>query len=217
MKNEKFYGTEPKGHCPFEQAAGALGRGRWALGERACGRRWACVGARAGAAGAWAGAAGVRAQGAAAGGALCRLGERQQRAGRAAGWASAAGVRAQRQAERVAGWASGSSAQGARQAGRAATGRAGARAGMAWARRGVRLGARCARGTAGLGVAWALDGWQTGPAGPVLMHCAPGSVLARFLDPVRLGIFPSHQMNTVHYKINFFFKKKYLLNSNKIK
>ena len=26
----------------------------WALGERACGRRWACVGARAGAAGSWA-------------------------------------------------------------------------------------------------------------------------------------------------------------------
>ena len=30
MKNEKFYGTEPKGYCPFEQAAGALGR--WGLG-----------------------------------------------------------------------------------------------------------------------------------------------------------------------------------------
>ena len=95
--------------------------------------------------------------------------------------------------------------QGAR--GAQATG-AGARAGMAWARRGARLGARCARGTASLGVAWVLDGWQTGPAGPVLVHCAPGSVLARFLDPVRLGIFPSHQMNIVHYKIIFFFSKK---------
>ena len=60
-------------------------------------------------------------------------------------------------------------------------------------------------------------GWQTGPAGPVLVHCAPGSVLARFLDPVRLGIFLSHQMNIVHYKIKIFRKKKYLLNSNKIK
>ena len=54
---------------------------------------------------------------------------------------------------------------------------------------------------------------QAGPAGPVLVHCAPGSVLARFLDPVRLGIFLSHQMNTVHCKINFFFfekKKKFI-------
>ena len=127
-------------------------------------------------------------QGAAAGGARGRLGERQQRAGRAAGWAS--GSRARR-------------ARGARRR-RAA----GARAGMAWARRGERLSARCARGTAGLGVAWALDGWQTGPAGPVLVHCAPGSVLARFFDPVRLGIFLSHQMNIVHYKIKLFSKKK---------
>ena len=35
---------------------------------------------------------------------------------------------------------------------------AGARAGTAWASRGARLGAWCARGMAGLGVAWALDG-----------------------------------------------------------
>ena len=175
-KRKKIYGTEPKGYCPFEQAAGALGR--WCAGALG---RWACVGARAG-------AAGARAQGAAVGGARGRLGERQKRTGRAAGWAS--GSRARR-------------ARGARRR-RAA----GARAGMAWARRGARLGARCARGTAGLGVAWALDGWQTGPAGPVLVHCAPGSVLARFLDSVRLGIFLSHQMNTVHCKINFFRKKK---------
>ena len=60
-------------------------------------------------------------------------------------------------------------------------------------------------------------GAQAGPAGPVLVHCAPGLVLARFLDPVRLSIFLSHQMNTVHCKINFFRKKKYLLNSNKMK
>ena len=48
---------------------------------------------------------------------------------------------------------------------------------------------------------WARGmGAQAGPAGPVLVHCAPGSVLARFLDPVRLGIFLSHQMNTFHCK-----------------
>ena len=58
-------------------------------------------------------------------------------------------------------------------------------------------------------------GEQAGPVGPVLVHCARGSVLARFLDPVRLGIFLSHQMNTVHCKINF--QKKNLLNSNKNK
>ena len=35
-------------------------------------------------------------------------------------------------------------------------------------------------------------------------------------SPFRLGIFPSHLMNTVHCKINFR-KKKYLLNLIKIK
>ena len=78
-------------------------------------------------------------------------------------------------------------------------GRAG-RAGTAWAR-GWAHGARRAR------PAWAWPerwmGAQAGPAGPVLVHCAPGLVLARFLDPVRLGICLSHQMNTVHCKINF--------------
>ena len=62
--------------------AGALG---WALGERACGRRWACVGARAGAASSWArGRKAQRVCGAgrrAAGGARGRLGERQQARG----------------------------------------------------------------------------------------------------------------------------------------
>ena len=48
--------------------------------------------------------------------------------------------------------------------------------------------------------------WMGAQAGPVLVHCAPGSVLVRFLDPVRLGIFLSHQMNTVHCKIIFFLK-----------
>ena len=75
---------------------------------------------------------------------------------------------------------------------------------MAWALDGCALGARSA---------WAWPGrWmgaQAGPAGPVLVHCAPCSVLAWFLDSVRLGIFLSHQMNTVHCKINFR-KKKFI-------
>ena len=54
--------------------------------------------------------------------------------------------------------------------------------------------------------AWARAAWAClcAQAGPVLVHCAPGSVLARFLDPVRLGIFLSHLMNTVHCQVNFF-------------
>ena len=67
MKNEKFYGTEPKGYCPFEQAVGALGR--WGVGALGRGR-WAS-GRAAGAGRAWA-----RGH-AAAGGASGRLGERQ--------------------------------------------------------------------------------------------------------------------------------------------
>ena len=91
----------------------------------------------------------------------------------------------------------GAQATGGRRAGRhgvSAQGRAAGRTVRAWHGRSGR----------GLGA----GGWQTGPAGPVLVHCAPGSVLARFLDPVRLGIFLSHQMNIVHYKIKFFRKKK---------
>ena len=90
---------------------------------------------------------------------------------------------------------------------------AGARAGTAWAR-GWAHGARRAR------PAWAWPGrWmgaQAGPAGPVLVHCAPCLVLARFLDPVRLGIFLSHQMNIVHCKINFRKKKTFFFKLNKI-
>ena len=83
------------------------------------------------------------------------------------------------------------------------------------------VGARGAgRGRAGR-AAWAWPGrWmgaQAGPAGPVLVHCAPGSVLARFLDPVRLGIFLSHQMNTVHCKIKFFSKNKLIFIKFKLK
>ena len=67
------------------------------------------------------------------------------------------------------------------------------------------------RGARGGRSAWAWPGRLMGAqAGPVLVHCAPGSVLAQFLDPVRLGIFLSHQMNTVHYKIIFFSKKKFI-------
>ena len=97
----------------------------------------------------------------------------------------------------------GSSAQGARDA--QATG--GRRAG----RHGVDAQGRAAGSTerAGHGRPGRSMGAQAGPAGPVLVHCAPGSVLARFLDPVRLGIFLSHQMNTVHCKIIFFFKNIY--------
>ena len=61
---------------------------------------------------------------------------------------------------------------------------AGARVGTAWARRGARQGARSARGTAGLGVAWALEGCAGWVNWAKLVHCAPGSVLTRFLDPV---------------------------------
>ena len=167
-----------------------------------------------------------------------------QGAGRA--WArgralQACGRRGQRQAERAAGWASGSSGrQSARQAGLAAAarrvrGRLGERQQGAQGARGAQatggrragrhgVGAqgraagrtvRAGHGQPGRGLG--AGGWQTGPAGPVLVHCAPGSVLARFLDPVRLGIFLSHQMNIVHYKIKFFRKKNYLIKSNKIK
>ena len=177
---------------------------RWALGWVRRQGRWACW--------RWGAGLGVQAR-------------RQQalgRAGTARACANGRGARRRarraRQAERAAGWASGSSAQGARQAGRAAAGRAGCAGragdgrqarGQAWrGRAGARGWARTVRaghGRPGRGLG--AGGWQTGPAGPVLVHYAPGSVLARFLDPVRLGIFLSHQMNIVHYKIKFFRKK----------
>ena len=80
--------------------------------------------------------------------------------------------------------------------------------GQAWrGRAGARGWAHDARGTrpAWAWPAWAWPGrWMGAQAGPVLVHSAPGSVLARFLDPVRLGIFLSHQLNTVHCKIKIF-------------
>ena len=130
--------------------------------------------------------------------------------GRAGGRCKHAGAGGQRQAERAAGWASGSSAQGARQAGRAAAGRAGderqAR-GQAW--RGGAGARGWAQGARGARPAWAWPGrWMVADWASWASFGAPGSVLARFLDPVRLGIFLSHQMNIVHYKINFFFFEK---------
>ena len=62
----------------------------------------------------------------------------------------------------------------ARRAGRAAGSRA---AGGRWA--GAQLGARCARGTAGLGVAWALDGcagWARYSFGALCTWLSSGSI-----------------------------------------
>ena len=42
----------------------------------------------------------------------------------------------------------------------------------------------------GLGVAWALDGCAGWVNWAKLVHCAPGSVLTQFLDPVRLSTVP---------------------------
>ena len=95
----------------------------------------------------------------------------------------------------------------ARQAGvsgRGAAGRAGG------ARQAGTRGAAGERGTAGLGVAWAQPvraGWASWP-GWGFVHS--DSV---FFGPVRLGSFLSHQMNTVHWKINFR-KKKYFIKFN---
>ena len=116
-----------------------------------------------------------------------------------------AGAGGQRQAEHAAGWASGSSAQGAQDAQATSDRRAG-RHGVGAQGRAAGRTVRAGHGRPGRGLG--AGGWQTGPARPVLVHCAPGSVLARFLDPVRLGIFLSHQMNIVHYKIKIFSKKK---------
>ena len=171
-------------------ASRALGAGRrraWLAcrRERACGRRWACVGARASAAGARASAAGARAQGGSG-----------RRSALQAGLAAAARRARDRLGKRQQG-ARGPQATGGRPASKHGVGEQGRAAG-----RRVRAG----HGRPGRGLG--AGGWQTGPAGPVLVHCAPGSVLARLLDPVRLGIFLSHQMNIVHYKINFFFFRK---------
>ena len=98
--------------------AGALvrwGAGAWALGERVCGRRWACVGARAGAAGARA----------------------QRQAELAAGWASGNSAQGARGAQATGGRRAGRHGLGAqgRAAGRtvrAGHGRPGRGLGAGW-------------------------------------------------------------------------------------
>ena len=147
--------------------------------------------------------AGVGAQ--AWGGWACVLGVQGARAAGGCAWARGRALQARGRRGAAAGGErgrlgerhQGAQATGGRRAGRhgvGAQGRAAGRTVRAWHGRPGR----------GLGA----GGWQTGPAGPVLVHCAPSSVLARFLDSVRLGIFLSHQMNIVHYKIKFFRKKK---------
>ena len=104
-----------------------------------------------------------------------------------------AGVQAgSRQAERAAGWASGS-----RLADTAWT-RGGGAAGASRGARGGRLGGLCTSGVR----SWARLG--------VLVH------LTQFLALFDSVFFPSHQMNTVHCKINFFLKI-FFLNLIKIK
>ena len=135
--NEKriFFGAEIlKGYCLVCIVTERLGS------RRAQGRWRACWGARRGA-GELAGARAGRAWGS------------QVAAGR---WASglavgARGARQERQAR--ARQADAGQARGERR-----QREAGALTGTAWPRMGARLGTRCARGTAGLGVAWALDG-----------------------------------------------------------
>ena len=149
-----------------------------ALGARGA-RRRACVGARA----SWRTAGARDARGARQ---ERQAHARQADAGQGRGRGAAA-VRRARGARRQR--AAGARATGGRRAGRHGVGAQGRAAGRT---------VRRAR------PAWAWPGrWMGVQAGPVLVHCAPGSVLARFLDPVRLGIFLSHQMNTVHCKINF--------------
>ena len=185
MKNEYFFwcrnfeGLLPSLYCDRKAKQQARAQGR---AGRAGRRRGAGLGVR--------GVLGWRAWGA-------RQGARQA-------WGA-------RQGARQVGREAGARGRGARQAGSAAGARqqraGNGRQAPGQARRG-RGWAHCVRGWAhgarGARPAWAWPGrWMGAQAGPVLVHCAPGSVLARFLDPVRLGIFLSHQMNTVHGKINF--------------
>ena len=132
--------------------------------------------------------------------------------GRAGGsWALGARRAGVLQARERAAGAIGARVAGARQQRAGRVGRAGragnGRQARGQARPGHAGAGGWAQGALGARPAWAwLGRWmgaQAGPAGPVLVHYEPGSVLARFLDPVRLGIFLSHQMNTIHYKINF--------------
>ena len=94
-------------------------------------------------------------------------------------------------------------------------GRARARAGSGMAGRAGAQAGRSRRGRAGRW-AWAL-GARPGRLGwPWAVHSVHW---AHFRSVLTRYFFLSHQMNTVHCKIKFFFKKKifFLLNSNKIK
>ena len=85
---------------------------------------------------------------------------------------------------RWARWASGRAAGARGTRARAAGGRHGRAAGRHAGR-----GRRAGHGRlGGLSAAWACSWARLG----VLVHSALGSVLTRFLDPVRLGIFLSH-------------------------
>ena len=95
-------------------------------------------------------------------------------------------------------------------------GRAGRAAGARGARdmSGRRAGARAATQPRGC--------CDTAPVRTVRAAWAPGLALGSALGPFSIRFdsfffFLSHQMNTVHCKIKFFSKIKYLLNSNKIK
>ena len=82
-----------------------------------------------------------------------------------------------------------------------AGGRAGARQGER--ARGWAHGARGARPAGSTGAQPVRAGWASWARLGFLC------TLTRFFGPVRLGSFLSHQMNTVHCKINFFKKKKF--------
>ena len=117
---------------------------------------------------------------------------------------SGSGAGARRTSGRAGSWAArrlhAGRAGRARQAGLSGRGAAGHAAGRAGARG---RQARWAR------PAWAWPGRslcaRAGPAGPGWGFVHSDSV---FFGPVRLGSFPSHQMNTVHGEIKFFEKKK---------
>ena len=118
--------------------------------------------------------------------------------GRAGGsWALGAGRASALQARGThgAGGGSGRRARDRRTLGRRAAGARQQRAGRAGngglvrgqARRGRTVRAGHGWPGRGLGAGWVK---KAGPAGPVLVHCAPGSVLARFFDPVSTRYFP---------------------------
>ena len=159
----------------------------------------------------WTGHTGVRRRGSWGAGLAC--------VGRRAGVRGALGWRAwdarqgrwrtrRRRLGRGAGGHAGGRRAGARgaQAGRQQRARHGA-GGRAGARQGERArgwahGARGARPTGSTGAQPVRAGWASWARLGFLC------TLTRFFGPVRLGSFLSHQMNTVHCKINFFKKKK---------